>query len=221
MVVLDRAVAGKIKYPRETGFEREWLVVDLEGKPVNPARDLNRIGERSDFECFFVQGNLDTLAGSEGFKIFQAPLFGREHVRRKCREQDGLFGVKRSHLAEVPRVIPFNPIVDDANCCVFVDVSFTHNAKDFASKISPTSRNFYGFFGAAQVAISGAAECPVFATSNRWRQSKIGVVLRVIIRPGNHGQQPLQRLIVSPLDGRFQHLFDLVISWNDRGIMPQ
>ena len=69
MVVLDWAVAGKIKHPSETGFEREWLVVDLEGKPINPARDLNRIGERADFECLFVKGNLDTLAGREGFKI--------------------------------------------------------------------------------------------------------------------------------------------------------
>jgi len=43
MVMLDWTVAGKIKHPCETGFEREWLIVDLEGKPINPARDLNRI----------------------------------------------------------------------------------------------------------------------------------------------------------------------------------
>ena len=146
MVVLDWAVAGKIKHPSETGFEREWLVVDLEGKPINPARDLNRIGERSDFECLFVKGNLDTLAGSEGFKIFQSPFFGREHVRRKSRLEDGLLGVERGHLAEVSRIVPFDPIVDDANRCVFVDASFTHNAKDFASNSSSTSRNFCGFF---------------------------------------------------------------------------
>ena len=69
MVVLDWAIAGKIKNPRETRFEREWLVVDLEGKPVNPACDLNRIGKGADFERFFVKRNLESLARSESFKI--------------------------------------------------------------------------------------------------------------------------------------------------------
>lgn len=146
MVVLDWAVAGKIKHPCETGFEREGFVVDLEGKPVNPARDLNRIGEGADFECLFVKGNLDTLAGSESFKILQPALFGGEHVGRKGRQEDGLLGIERGHLAEVSRIVPFDPIIDDANRCVFVDASFTHNAKDFASNSSSTSRNFCGFF---------------------------------------------------------------------------